>query len=192
VVQEPPQPKIKLKMTPGQETPGVGSKKITIHVGGPRGSTAASPAPQTVQSSDASRPDAAPNANRDAMPPAAIATGSGSQVGSATAQPVSAVAPPSSSLVAAPVPGAGPQQQPSVPQQPNMDALPPMPTGQNGIVPPGQDPNQHPLVVNGHYLTHLGRMVTMPPPEPPSMELTWTYDIRAPGRGTLTKEHYSV
>ncbi|SPQ18017.1 c9b34a40-38d1-45ab-92c4-bacae7016f91 [Thermothielavioides terrestris] len=36
-VQEPPQPKIKLKMTPGQETPVVGSKKITIHVGGSRG-----------------------------------------------------------------------------------------------------------------------------------------------------------
>ncbi len=46
VVQEPPQPKIKIKMTPGQEAPAV-PKKITIHVANTRGSSAESPAPAT-------------------------------------------------------------------------------------------------------------------------------------------------
>ncbi|KAK4202506.1 hypothetical protein QBC40DRAFT_276485 [Triangularia verruculosa] len=46
VVQEPPQqPKIKLKVGSGQETPVLGAKKITIHVGGSKGSVTGSPAP---------------------------------------------------------------------------------------------------------------------------------------------------
>ncbi|KAL1838115.1 hypothetical protein VTJ49DRAFT_3020 [Mycothermus thermophilus] len=67
VVQEPPQPKIKLKMTPGQETP-ISVKKITIHVGGSRSSTAASPAPHAGPSSDAGRPDIAQDGARTASP----------------------------------------------------------------------------------------------------------------------------
>ncbi|RFU77620.1 polybromo-1 [Trichoderma arundinaceum] len=50
-VSEPSQPKIKLKVGQGSETPG-SSKKITIHVGG-RDSSVASPAPQTTQPSEA-------------------------------------------------------------------------------------------------------------------------------------------
>ncbi|PNP58730.1 hypothetical protein THARTR1_01746 [Trichoderma harzianum] len=49
-VSEPSQPKIKLKVGQGSETPG-SSKKITIHVGG-RDSSVASPAPQVAQSSE--------------------------------------------------------------------------------------------------------------------------------------------
>jgi len=71
VVQEPPQPKIKIKVPPGQETPTIGPKKITIHVGGSRGSTAASPAPPTGLSSDSNRTDALVNGNRSIPPPAA-------------------------------------------------------------------------------------------------------------------------
>ncbi|KAK4242671.1 Bromodomain-containing protein [Achaetomium macrosporum] len=179
VVQEPPQPKIKLKMTPGQETPVVGSKKITIHVGGSRGSTAASPAPQTGQSSDLSRPDAAATGNRDAMPAAAIATGSGSQTGIAGAQPAS-VASPSPSLVGAPMSGVGPQQKPAVPPQPNSNA-PGVASGQNGMPAPGQ--NMQPLVVNDTYRTQSGRLVSMPAPYDAPQDLTWCYPYRAPGRG---------
>ncbi|KAL7908579.1 Bromodomain-containing protein [Trichoderma velutinum] len=49
-VSEPSQPKIKLKVGQGSETPS-SSKKITIHVGG-RDSSVASPAPQVAQSSE--------------------------------------------------------------------------------------------------------------------------------------------
>ncbi|KAL6829622.1 Bromodomain-containing protein [Trichoderma afarasin] len=49
-VSEPSQPKIKLKVGQGSETPG-SSKKITIHVGG-RDSSVASPAPQVAPSSE--------------------------------------------------------------------------------------------------------------------------------------------
>ncbi|KYK56741.1 polybromo-1 [Drechmeria coniospora] len=59
VVQEPAQPKIKLKVAPGSET-AASSKKITIHVGG-RGSSADSPAPPPVQAVDVDTP--APDAN---------------------------------------------------------------------------------------------------------------------------------
>ncbi|OIW28075.1 hypothetical protein CONLIGDRAFT_461062 [Coniochaeta ligniaria NRRL 30616] len=48
VVQEPPQPKIKLRVPQPQEAPATtGPKKITIHVGGSRAQTTASPAPQS-------------------------------------------------------------------------------------------------------------------------------------------------
>ncbi|KAL7811234.1 Bromodomain-containing protein [Trichoderma aethiopicum] len=50
-VPEPSQPKIKLKVGQGSETPS-SSKKITIHVGG-RDSSVASPAPQVNQASEA-------------------------------------------------------------------------------------------------------------------------------------------
>ncbi|EGR47470.1 uncharacterized protein TRIREDRAFT_122628 [Trichoderma reesei QM6a] len=50
-VPEPAQPKIKLKVGQGSETPS-SSKKITIHVGG-RDSSVASPAPQVNQASEA-------------------------------------------------------------------------------------------------------------------------------------------
>lgn len=46
-MQEPPQPKIRLRVPQTQETPApTGPKKITIHVGGSRAQTTASPAPQ--------------------------------------------------------------------------------------------------------------------------------------------------
>lgn len=73
MVAEPPQPKIKLKVAPGQETPVAGSKKITIHVGGSRSSAAASPAPPTGQSSDSNRTDGpAVNGGRGPQPSGAL------------------------------------------------------------------------------------------------------------------------
>ncbi|KAH6609176.1 polybromo-1 [Trichoderma cornu-damae] len=64
-VSEPSQPKIKLKVGQGSETPG-SSKKITIHVGG-RDSSVASPAPQSTQPSEA---NGAANVNGSSQPSA--------------------------------------------------------------------------------------------------------------------------
>ena len=58
MVQEPPQPKIKIKRSQGQETPSsVHSGKVTIQVGGSRGSAAASPAPATGRSGESHQGD---------------------------------------------------------------------------------------------------------------------------------------
>ncbi|CAK7218032.1 hypothetical protein SCUCBS95973_003352 [Sporothrix curviconia] len=65
VVQEPPQPKIKIKKTAA--TPA-SSKKITIHVANTRGSSAESPAPKSSVLSDA----AAGATSRNAATPAAL------------------------------------------------------------------------------------------------------------------------
>lgn len=51
VVSEPAQPKIKLKVGQGTETPTPANKKITIHVGRGSGTEIDSPAPQTADSS---------------------------------------------------------------------------------------------------------------------------------------------
>ncbi|KAI0126550.1 hypothetical protein BJ170DRAFT_684137 [Xylariales sp. AK1849] len=51
-VQEPPQPKIKLKVPQSGQTPAYPPRKITIHVAGGKDSTAGSPAPATAQSTE--------------------------------------------------------------------------------------------------------------------------------------------
>ncbi|KAK0734235.1 hypothetical protein B0T26DRAFT_61084 [Lasiosphaeria miniovina] len=161
-VQEPPQPKIKLKMPSGSETPVVAPKKITIHVGGSRGSAAPSPAPPT-QSNDSSRPDGAVDGR--APPPATVPT-----PGLLAGQPDKAA-----SLSAA-----GPSPSPSVPGFKHEGVLQQLPVAiprSNGAVPmPTNMTNGHAAVVqmNGHPPP-----VAAPPPPPP------LYDsrIRAPGRG---------
>ncbi|KAL2135503.1 hypothetical protein VTI74DRAFT_8234 [Chaetomium olivicolor] len=171
VVQEPPQPKIKLKMTPGQENPVVGSKKITIHVGGSRGSTTASPAPPTGPTSDATRPDVPMNGNRNIHSPAAATTAAGFQVDSRTVP--GAVAPPGSA-VAGGMPPVGSQQPPAPFPRPNGNVaggahVP------NGVTAPGQHLQQPPpghQLPNGH-----------PAPAPPPASLIYDFKYRAPGRG---------
>lgn len=62
VVQEPPQPKIKLRVPQSQESPApTGPKKITIHVGGSRAQTTASPAPQAATPGSATPADGGAN-----------------------------------------------------------------------------------------------------------------------------------
>ncbi|KAK4157748.1 Bromodomain-containing protein [Chaetomidium leptoderma] len=168
VVQEPPQQKIKLKMTPGQETPVIASKKITIHVGGSRGSAAASPAPQTGQSSESARPDLAMNVNRTIPLPPANTTSASFQIDNARALP-GAVASPRPAI-ATPMPGVSAQQPPAAFARPNGN-VPGQTNVPNGMVAAAQPFQQSPSVhqlQNGH-----------PAPAPP----VYDYKYRAPGRG---------
>ncbi|KAH6634227.1 hypothetical protein B0J18DRAFT_12148 [Chaetomium sp. MPI-SDFR-AT-0129] len=175
LVQEPPQPKIKLKMTPGQETPVPGSKKITIHVGGSRGSTAASPAPQTGRSmSDSSRPDGILDNSRNNSAGPANTTTASFQVDNTKTLPVAVGSP--HPIGAGPIAQGGPQPSPPSYARPN-DNTQSVPNGINGIPGRGQvfhQPNGQPIQ-NGH-----------PHPAPaPAPATTPIYDFkyRAPGRG---------
>ncbi|KAL2023637.1 hypothetical protein VTK56DRAFT_1794 [Thermocarpiscus australiensis] len=173
VVQEPPQPKIRLKMTPGQETPVAGSKKITIHVGGSRGSTAASPAPQTGQSTDPAGPDVATNSNPGVLTPGANTTGASFQVDKARAASTPGPSPGPSAAGA--MPGVGTQQPPTALPRPNGNA-PSSGNVPNGMPIPGQN-NHHapsvPQLQNGH---------TAVAPSAAQQHL-WDKKYRAPGRG---------
>ncbi|EAQ93473.1 hypothetical protein CHGG_01708 [Chaetomium globosum CBS 148.51] len=176
VVQEPPQPKIKLKMTPGQETPVLGPKKITIHVGGSRGSTAASPAPQTGRSNDSSRPDVNMDANRNIPPTLANTTAASFQVDNnrvlsgavASVLPAVGVAPPNLSS----------QQQPTAGfPGPNGNIPAPLAVA-NGIAAQPFQPPQGQQLQNG--TPHpMPVPVPAPAPAPPIHD----FKYRAPGRG---------
>jgi hypothetical protein len=174
VVQEPPQPKIKLKMAPGQETPVVASKKITIHVGGSRGSTAASPAPQTSQPSDSGRPDAATDGSRGLVPAAAATTGGGFQLDNIRPLPTSVASP--SPSVAGVAPGIVPPQPSAAFSRPN-GTMPGAVNVPQGMLAPGQNTQQPPPAhphLNGH---------SVPAPAPAPVSPIWDYKYRAPGRG---------
>ncbi|KAL2184402.1 hypothetical protein L209DRAFT_757879 [Thermothelomyces heterothallicus CBS 203.75] len=158
VVQEPPQPKIKLKMTPGQETPVLGSKKITIHVGGSRSSTAAaSPAPPTGRSSDSGGTDG----NRT-LPPANAAA-AGFQGDSAKTVP---------GAVASPRPAVAGAQQAAGPN----GNVPGAVNGTDRAGAPAQSFQQPPgqQLQNGH-----AQSGPTPAPAPP----IYDFKYRAPGRG---------
>jgi hypothetical protein len=174
-VQEPPQPKIKLKMTPGQETPVLGSKKITIHVGGSRGSTAASPAPQTGRSNDSSRPDINMDANRN-VPPALANTTAASFQADNTRVPPGAEASPFPAVGVAP-PAVGLQQQPAATFPLSNGNIPgPVPVS-NGMTGPGEPfrPPQGQQLQNGPP-----HPAPAPAPAPP----IYDFKYRAPYRGT--------
>ncbi|KAK3354663.1 Bromodomain-containing protein [Neurospora tetraspora] len=174
-VQEPPQPpKIKLKVAPGSETPSVsGPKKITIHVGGSRGSAAASPAPPTGQSIDSNHSHGAVNGNR--VVPSAVPA-----ISQDKARSLSVSAAPSPAVTQAKLEG-GVQQSP-VP-------LPPR-AGVNGaaVVPGTATPglnSQQPgsaALQNGHV------PIVAPPPPPP----IWDKTYRAPGRGLADALIHSI
>ncbi|KAK4193472.1 Bromodomain-containing protein [Podospora australis] len=160
VVQEPPQPKIKLKVAPGQETPVLPTKKITIHVGGPKGSATGSPAPPTNQSADGATPQAA------AINP---------QLEKARSMSISGASPSPSSVA----PGAGP----SPAMAPGLNGNVPRPfnlTNGTGPTPQGQPIFQpHPLQ-NGHPAPVAAPVPAPAPPPPPPV---WDNIYRAPGRG---------
>lgn len=158
-------------MTPGQETPVMGPKKITIHVGGSRSSTAASPAPPTGQSSDPSRSDAAVDGNRS-IPPLANTTTASFQVDHARAMPGGVPSP--RPLVVGPMPGVGAQQSPGVFPRVNGNMASAMSTPNGMAIPPQnlqQPPPAHQLQ-NGH-----------PAPAPLAAPPIYDYKYRAPGRG---------
>ncbi|KAK1755277.1 Bromodomain-containing protein [Echria macrotheca] len=170
VVQEPPQPKIKLKVPPAQETtPAPSTKKITIHVA--KSSGAPSPALPSGQSSDSSRVEAAPDMDRAL--PLGPATGNlipqhpqHSQIDKAR----SFSGPPPGTPMG-PLGHAGNVAQPLA-MAPKVNGAtfvhPP-----NGVAVPGQAPHpqQGMPVSNGHHPAQA-----LPPP---------IYDnkVRAPGRG---------
>ncbi|KAK3942759.1 Bromodomain-containing protein [Diplogelasinospora grovesii] len=172
VVQEPPQPKIKLKVAPGQETPvAAGAKKITIHVGGSRGSAAPSPAPATGQSNDLSRAEGAINRNMTPAGPVAIAPGQLDKARSMSASGVS----PSPSITGTKVEAPN-GQSPATFSQTNGHVA------HNSLNMPNGNPRFQQIserlgtpLQNGHPPP----VVSAPPPPPP------VYDnkYRAPGKG---------
>ncbi|KAK4105688.1 hypothetical protein N658DRAFT_128347 [Parathielavia hyrcaniae] len=174
VVQEPPQPKIKLKMTPGQETPVLGPKKITIHVGGTRGSAAASPAPQTSQMSDSGRPDGTVDANRPIAPPVTTTTVASFQLDNTRMLPGATASP--RPPAASPMPSVRAHQPPAVFQRPNGNVAGAI-HGPNDMLTPAPN-QQQPLpahqLLNGH---------AQPTPAPPPVPAVYDYKYRAPGRG---------
>lgn len=156
-------------MTPGQETPVTGPKKITIHVGGSRGSAAASPAPQTSRPSDLGRPDGPQDANRGIYPAAPNTTAASFQVD--LARTVAGAVPSPRPSVVAPMPGMGAQQPSGAFPRPNGH----VPGAPNGMPTPTQ--NFQPaapgaLLQNGH-----------PPPAPVTAPPIYDEKYRAPGRG---------
>lgn len=168
-------------MTPGQETPILGSKKITIHVGGSRGSAAASPAPQTGQSSDSGRPDAAMDGVRSVLPPAANTGAPSLQVDGPRPLP-GAVESAGLPLVSS-VSGAAPQQPPAIPPRQNGTAPAPVAVVNvpNGTPVPGQ--NLQPHLSAQHLQNGLPTPVQFHVPQP------WDFKYRAPGRGKLNDGH---
>jgi hypothetical protein len=162
VVQEPAQPKIKLKVPPGSETPVTSAKKITIHVKDNKSSGAPSPAPQTGLSSDSGGPDInrslPPVVNTPVLPQHI-------QLEKARSFPTPGASPSPS------FPGASAQPSPAM--APRVNGASPL-NGPNGISPDGQNGHQFPQgapVQNGHP-------PAAPPPPPIHDKKT-----RAPGKG---------
>ncbi|KAK2068253.1 hypothetical protein P8C59_002902 [Phyllachora maydis] len=186
VVQEPPQPKIKLKVPPETQQVPMG-KKITIHVGGSRGSTAISPVLGASQSGEGSPVDGTTMAaSRD--PPGARA----SSVASAAMGPVAPFPPQANG--ASPSPSVAGVKQETL-NRPSPAVLPrpvgvldsvaktltPAYTASALLPPPPPQPQPQPQppqpvlapVHNGYH-----PVIHAPPPPP-------MYDskFRAPGRG---------
>ena len=164
-------------MTPGQETPVLGSKKITIHVGGSRGSTAASPAPQTGRSNDSNRPDVNMDANRNVPPTLVNTTAASFQVDN-TRVPPGAEASLLPAVGVTP-PAIGSQQQPAANfPRPNGNIPGPMAVA-NGMVGPGQlfRPPQGQQLQNGP---------PQPAPAPAPAPPIYDFKYRAPYRGRST------
>ena len=162
-------------MTPGQETPVVGPKKITIHVGGSRSSTAASPAPQIGQSGDLGRPGGATDGNRNVPPPLTNTTAASFQVDPARALP--GVAPSPRSSTAGPMPGIGGPQIPGGFPRPNgnVPGAVGAPNGTPVAIHHFQQPPPAHQLQNGH-----------PAPAPLVAPPIYDYKYRAPGRGMFT------
>ncbi|KAB5584886.1 hypothetical protein GE09DRAFT_6420 [Coniochaeta sp. 2T2.1] len=179
-VQEPPQPKIKLRVPQAQEAPtpiGPGPKKITIHVGGSRAQTTASPAPQASTPGAAAASDGRANG----VPPQRFSGPNGVSGVPMTLPQLEhmrstsgAVASPSP-----PIPGVKQElangQSPAVtprlsgaPSQPSPFA--PVPHLQPQFLPPGAP------VQNGYHPPPVERQVERPSP-------IYNKFKRAPGRG---------
>lgn len=172
VVQEPPQPKIKLKIPLGSETPAPSAKRITIHVKDTKSSGAPSPAPQTGQSSDSSRADGGQDINRSFPLPAANTPGGPLQhlqleKARSFSTPGASPTPP---FVGVRQEGSAQPSPAMIPRVNGAVAL----NGQNGIGPIGQNTPQLPIgapVQNGH------------PPAPPPPPPIYDKKFRAAGRG---------
>jgi hypothetical protein len=162
-------------MTPGLETPVLQSKKITIHVGGSRGSTTASPAPQTGQSSDSGRPDGATNGNRNVPIPLANTSVASFQLDNTRPGPVTTPRP-----VVGPMPGVGVQHSPAAFPRPNSNAPGVMnvPNGMQGPPQMFQQPYPAHQLQNGHPHPHPA-----PAPAPAPAPPLYDNKYRAPGRG---------
>lgn len=154
VVPEPPQqPKIKLKVGSGQDTPVLGAKKITIHVGGSKGSATGSPAPPTNRSSESG----------PIPPQASFTTAASFQLDKPMSLP-SAGGSPSPPVIAPGPPSMVPRPNGHVPS-PMM-----MMNGQHGY------PGSHQALQNGH-------LPPAPAPAPAPPPPLWDNLVRAPGRG---------
>ncbi|KAK6068860.1 bromodomain containing protein [Seiridium cupressi] len=110
-VQEPPQPKIKLKVPQNVQTPAH-PKKITIHVAGGKDSAAGSPAPATAQSAEGDTPRNGTPIGRNPFSGAAIINHSQLEK---TRSMSTSVPPPSPSVAGAVKPEETARQSPSIP-----------------------------------------------------------------------------
>ncbi|KAK0667707.1 hypothetical protein QBC41DRAFT_323289 [Cercophora samala] len=153
VVPEPPQqPKIKLKVGSGQDTPVLGAKKITIHVGGSKGSATGSPAPPTNRSSESG----------PVPPQNSFTTAASFQLDKSMSLP-SAAGSPSPSILAPGPPSMAPRPNGHVPNPMNMM------NGQHSY--PGP-----------HYGLQNGHPPPAPAPAPAPPPPLWDNLFRAPGR----------
>lgn len=141
-VQEPPAPKIKLKVAQTTDAPAQ-PKKITIHVGG-KTSTAASPAPATGQSGDGDASRNGTPLGRNPFGGSTVPPMNLSQLDKARSVSVSgAASSPSPSVAGAVKPEDGARQSPAIPVQMNgmttqqqfAPIMQPQGTGLNGVVP---------------------------------------------------------
>jgi hypothetical protein len=170
VVEEPPQPKIKLKVAEKQEAaPAAGVKRITIHVAN-RGSSVGSPAPQPGAAAGATVQQLP--SNTEVRPPAGLPA---VMLGGAAAAPAAA-APQRPELIKA-APGSGPLPAPPAAIKPEVlqrtNGVGPSPLGTpNGLAGPMHSTQAFAPIPNG---------IPAPPPAP----VTPPYDqkYRAKGKG---------
>ncbi|KAK1828548.1 Bromodomain-containing protein [Podospora conica] len=169
VVQEPPQPKIKLRLQAGQETPTASAKRITIHVKDTKGSTTTSPAPLTGQSNDSNLSENGGDRRTTGprLAPAPLAP-QHIQLEKARSASTSGQSPSPSYVSArldAPI-------QPGPNMQPRMNGTGPLGTP-NGAHAAQNTPQRNGSLQNGH-----SPMVHAPPPPP-----LYDQPFRSPGRG---------
>ncbi len=182
---EPPQPKIKIKVAPGQEIPPP-PKKITIHVANTRGTSAESPAPQTAASVSS---DGAPNGTlaklqfggQHSTPPVNLAQLDKARSLSVAASPSPSAAGMKREEAARPSPAVFPRPitavtAVSIPAIPTMPAVPPVPAAFSpaiGVPVPIYNGNHYPSapLQNGHH------------PAAATTGAAIGYKYRLPGRG---------
>lgn len=150
---EPPQSKIKLKVSGSESTPAGQSKKITIHVGG-RGGSTGSPTPlPSATGSHRSESQAPPGVGPTGLRNAVSQDAQAAEPSPSAAANVKAAADATQQALFAPIPGGLPQAHP-MPQTPNgalmtQQAFAPVPAPAPAPAPPRNPIWEHPYRPEG-------------------------------------------